>query len=43
MAKEVETRDGALFTHAIHNATLHLGTDNWFLCKFYISSGMILS
>ena len=42
MAKEVENWDSALYTRAIRNVTVYLGTDSRFLFYFYIS-GMILS
>ena len=43
MAEEVETGDSALLACAIRGTTVYLDTDNLFLFKLYITSGMILS
>ena len=42
MAKEVETGDSALLACAICDTTVHLGTNNLFLFKLYITSGIFL-
>lgn len=43
MEQKVETGNSALLTRAIPNPTVYLDTDNQFVRKIHITSGMFLS